>query len=93
MQENVRSSANVSTELQDLVLGATGERSHHLEWAAERPSGQRRETGKELAVGVGKGIGGQSAERDGRNPVERAPHARLRQQQKVAPGQVDGLVG
>ena len=65
MQEKVRSSANCSTDLEDFLLGATGERSDHLERATKGPAGQCRETGEELAVGVGKGIGGQSAEGDG----------------------------
>ena len=93
MQEKVRSRAKRSAGFDDLVLLATGEGSHHLEGASECPTGQRREAGEEGAVGVGKRIGGQRAECDGGDAIERTPHARLGQQQEVAAGQVDGVVG
>ena len=55
--------------------------------------GRPTEAIEELAGAVGKWVSLQRAECNRVHAMERAPHARLREQQQVPSGEIDGFVG
>src|SRR5207244_5982361 len=74
-------------------LGQVGERQQHAHLAADGAVDAVGEGGEEVGRGVREGVAAEGAERDGGHGVQVAPQERLGEQQDVAAGQEDRLVG